>query len=169
MISQFQVPHFYIWVCPFFKTSVPSNILFENHSLIISIKSNWDNASNKFGFKKICEKGKHQISNLNAKKYHAMVQPANRKSLYNLDTFKSKIRNWGCTKCLWHRVRNRIKVWKASIFSCKIFIFFKKVYLFAGVYFHGRYEKLFLLRFYNMSLPIFPGKGENFSPWKFWK
>ena len=60
-----------------------------------------------------------------------------------------------------HRVPNRVKVWKPSTLSYKFLILLKKGILSAGVYFHGIYKKLFLLRFYLVNLPLFLEKGEN--------
>ena len=45
-----------------------ANNVFEDHTSIISIKSNLDNVLDKFNFKKVHEKeGKPQIPNLNSK------------------------------------------------------------------------------------------------------
>lgn len=48
-------------------------------------------------------------------------------------------------------------------FHLHVFLFLEKVYFFVGIYFRGRYEKLFLRQFYLVDLPLFPQKGENFS------
>ena len=56
-------------------------------------------SSNKFGFRKIGEMVKRKISDLNAKKYHAIVQLADIKWLYNLVLLKSKIKYGKYTKC----------------------------------------------------------------------
>ena len=48
--------------------------LFENHTSIIRIKSNLDNVSDKFDFKKVHEEEvKREIMNLNSKKQHVRV------------------------------------------------------------------------------------------------
>ena len=48
--------------------------LFEDHTSNIRIKSNLDNVSDKFDFKKVHEKKvKREIMNLNSKKKHATV------------------------------------------------------------------------------------------------
>ena len=48
--------------------------LFENHTSIIRIKSNLDNVSDKFDFKKVHEEEvKREIMNLNSKKQHVTV------------------------------------------------------------------------------------------------
>ena len=48
--------------------------LFENHTSIIRIKSNLDNVSDKYDFKKVHEKEvKREIMNLNSKKRHVTV------------------------------------------------------------------------------------------------
>ena len=48
--------------------------LFEDHTSIIRIKSNLDNVSDKFDFKKVHEEEvKREIMNLNSKKQHVTV------------------------------------------------------------------------------------------------
>ena len=50
------------------------NCLFKDHTSTIRIKSNLDNVSDKFDFKKVHEKEvKREIMNLNSKKQHATV------------------------------------------------------------------------------------------------
>ena len=50
------------------------NNLFEDHISIIRIKSNLENVSDKFNFKKVHEKEvKREIMNLNSKKQHVTV------------------------------------------------------------------------------------------------
>ena len=51
-----------------------ANNLFEDHTSVIRIKSNMDNVSDKFDFKKMHEKEvEREIMNLNSKKQYAMV------------------------------------------------------------------------------------------------
>ena len=59
-LKQFQFDHLYS--------------LFEDHTSILRIKSNLDNASNKFNFKKVHDNEvKQEIMNLNSKKQHVTV------------------------------------------------------------------------------------------------
>ena len=92
-------------------------------------------SSNKFGFRKIGEKVKRKISDLNAKKQHAIVQLADIKWLYNLTLLKSKTKHGKYTKCPCRLCKTYLKdflkinsKWdkcmkKTSTFNCKLFYF----------------------------------------------
>ena len=72
------------------------------------------------------------------------------------------------SKC--DEVGRKLRIWshllKKSLIENFIFcaVFLERICFFVGIYFHGRYEKLFLLGFYLVSLPLFPEKGENICP-----